>query len=132
MSFIYVCRVALVVPESFQPFRPWPARLLCHEGGLSRQEYWSTLGNTGCHILLECYISFALVTNWPEYLVLPEPPQAAAPPFLALTGANTSLPEQPQEQSPVNDPKAEVKIKSELKPRASVAKGNTKPSYYLY
>lgn len=73
MSFIYVCRVALVVPESLQPFRQWPARLLCHEGGFSRQEYWSTLGNTGCHILLECYISFALVTNWPEYLVLPEP-----------------------------------------------------------
>ena len=23
----------------------------------SRQEYWSVLGNTGCHTLLECYIS---------------------------------------------------------------------------
>ena len=74
MSFIHVHRVTSVVPESMQPYRLWPARLLCHEGGgFSRQEYWSTLGNTGCHTLPEHYISFALATNWPEYLVLPEP-----------------------------------------------------------
>ena len=44
------------------------------------------------------------------------------PPHLALTGADPSLPGQPQEQIPVDDPHAKVKIKPQLKPRGSVAK----------
>ena len=45
--------------------------------------------------------------------------QAAAPsPHLVLTGANPSPPGQPQEQTPVDDPQAEVEIKPQLKPRA--------------
>ena len=52
--------------------RLWPARLLCQGGGFSRQEYWSLLTNTGCHTLLEHYISCCPSTNSPEYLVLPE------------------------------------------------------------
>ena len=48
--------------------------------------------------------------------------QAAAPPLhLALTEASPSPPGQPQEQTPVDDPHAEVEIKPELKPRGSVA-----------
>ena len=41
--------------------------------GFSRQEYWSSLANTGCHTLLEHYISCCLSHQPPEYLVLPEP-----------------------------------------------------------
>ena len=49
--------------------------------------------------------------------------QAAAPaPQVALVGAHPRLPEQPQEQTPVNDPCAEVAIKPQLKPRGSVVK----------
>ena len=46
---------------------------------------------------------------------------AAPPPHLALTGANPSPAGQPQEQTPVDDPHAEVEIKPQLKPRGSVA-----------
>ena len=56
-SCIYVYRVTSVVSDSLQPCRLWPARLLCQGGGFSRQEYWSILANTGCHTLLEHYIS---------------------------------------------------------------------------
>ena len=55
--FVYVCRVSLVVSSSLRPCGLWPARLLCQGGGFSRQEYWSLLANTGCHTLLEHYIS---------------------------------------------------------------------------
>ena len=44
----------------------------CQEGGFSRQEYWSVLANTGCHTLLEHYISCCPSHHLP-YLVLPEP-----------------------------------------------------------
>ena len=44
--------------------------------------------------------------------------QAGAPPaYLALTGANPSSPGQPQEQTQVDNPHAEVEIKPQLKPR---------------
>ena len=54
---IYACRVTLVASGSLQPCRLWPARLLCQAGGFSRQDSWSVLANTGCHTLLEHYIS---------------------------------------------------------------------------
>jgi len=59
--------------------------------------------------------------------------QAAAPlPQLALTGANPSPPGQPQEQTPVDNPHAEVEIKPQLKPRSSVTKEeDPKPAYQL-
>ena len=56
---------------------------------------------------------------------------AAPPPHAALTGADPSLPGQPQEQTPVDDPHAEVEIKPQLKPRGSVAKEDPKPSHQL-
>ena len=40
------------------------------------------------------------------------------PPHLTLSGADPRLPEWPQEQTPVDDPYAEVEIKAQLKPRA--------------
>ena len=43
---------------TLRPCKLWPARLLCQGGGFSRQEHWSILANTGCHTLLEHYISF--------------------------------------------------------------------------
>ena len=49
--------------------------------------------------------------------------QAAAwPPPLGLTEANPGPPGQPQEQTPLDDPHAEVEIKPQLKPRGSVTK----------
>ena len=57
---------------------------------------------------------------------------AAPPPHLALTGANPSPPGQPQEQTPVDDPHAEMEIKPQLKPRGSVAKEeDPKPPHQL-
>ena len=50
-------RVVSVMSDSLRPCRLWPARLLCHGGGFSKKEYWSILANTGCHTLLQHYIS---------------------------------------------------------------------------
>ena len=135
-SCIYVHRVTLVVSDSLPPCRPWPARLLGQGGGLSRKEYWNQLANTGCHTLLEHYISCFPNCKRPWVLGAartPETQAAAPPPHLALTGANPSPPGQPQEQTPVDDPYAEVKIKLQLKPRGSVTKEeDPKPSRQLY
>jgi len=57
-SCIYTRRVALIMSNSLRSYRLWPARLLCQGEGFSRQEYWSVLANTGCHTLLEHYISW--------------------------------------------------------------------------
>ena len=133
-SCIYVQRVALVVSNSLSSCGLWPARLL--SGGFSRQEYRSILANTGCHTLLEHYISCCPSCQ------LPRVPggartlatHAAAPsPHMVFTEANPSPPGQPQGQTPVDDPLAEVEIKPQLKPRGSVAKEeDPKPSHQLY
>ena len=58
---------------------------------------------------------------------------AAPPPHLTLTGEIPSLPGQPQEQTPGDDPHVEVEIKPQLKPRGSVAKEeDPKPFHQLY
>jgi len=58
---------------------------------------------------------------------------AAPPPHLALTGAIPSPPGQPQEQSPVDNPYADMEIKPQLKPRGSVTKEeDPKPPHQLY
>ena len=50
-----------------------------------------------------------------------------------LAGTEASPPGQPQEQTPVDDPYAEVEIKPQLKPRGSMAKEeDPKPSHQLY
>ena len=66
---------ASVVSNSLQPCRLRPGRLLCKGGGFSRQEYWSVWANTGCHTLLEHYISCCpshqlpwVAWCWPEPL----------------------------------------------------------------
>ena len=104
--------------------------------GLSRQEYWSVLANISCHTLLEHRISCRPSRQLPSEPGAARAPvtQAAAPaPHLALTGEDPSPPGQPQEQTPVHDPHAEVEIKPQLKPRGSVAKEeDPKPSHQLY
>ena len=54
---------------------------------------------------------------------------AAPPPHLALTGANPSPPKQPQEQTSVDEPHAEMEIKPQLKPGA-MCKGR-RPKTFL-
>ena len=76
------------------------------------------------------------------YFLLPSPPSPLSTwccqntsdpsncttPHLALPGADPNPPGQPQEQTPVDHPHAEVEIKPQLKPRGSVAKEeNPKP-----
>ena len=103
---------------------------------LSRQEYWSILANTGCHTLLEHYISCCPSHQLPLSTGAARTPatQATAPPLhLVLTGADPSPPGQPWEQTPEDDPHAEVEIKPQLKPKGSVAKEeDPKPSNQLY
>ena len=104
--------------------------------GFSRQEYWSVLANTGLHTLLEHHISCCpscQLSCLPDAVRTPAIQAAARPPYLALTGANPSLPGQPQEQTPVGNPHAEVEIKPQLKPRGRVAEEEgPKPSHQLY
>ena len=104
--------------------------------GFSRKEYWSILANTGCHTLLEHYISCSPRCQLPLVVGaarIPVTQAAAQPPHLALTVADPNPPEQPQKQTPVDDPHAKVEIKPPLKPRGSVAKEkDSKPSHKLY
>ena len=93
-SCICVRRVASLVSDSLQSYRLWPARLLCQGEGFSRQEYWSVLANTGCHTLLEHYISCcpSHQSPWvPGAARTPATQAAAPPPHLALTGANQAF-----------------------------------------
>ena len=103
-------------------------------GSFSRQEYWSVLANTGCHTLLEHYISYCpshQVPWLPAAARTPVSKAAASPPHLALTGTDPSLPGQPQEQTPVDN--SHVEIKPQLKSRGSVAKEeDPNPSHQLY
>ena len=134
-SCFYAGRVALVVADSVWPCRLWPARLLCQGGEFSRQEYWSILANICCHTLLKHYISCcpSCQLPWiPGAARNPATQAAAPPPHLALTEANSSPPGQPQEQTPVDNPHAEVEIKAQLKPRGSVTKEDPKPSHQRY
>ena len=106
------------------------------ERGFSRQKYWSILVNTSCHTLLEHYISCCPSRQLllvPGAARTPAIQAAALPPYLALTGANPSPPGKPQEQTPEDDPHAEVEIKPQLKLRGSVAKKeDSKPFHQQY
>ena len=92
------------------------------------------MASTGCHTLLEDYISCCPRTPLvPGAARTPATQAVASAPYLALTGANPSPPGQPQEQIPVEDTHAEVEIKPQLKPRGSVAKEeDPRPSHQLY
>ena len=101
----------------------------------SRQEYWSVLANTGCHTLLDHYISCCPSCQLPWVPGAAKTPatQAAAPLQLILTGADPSLPGEPQEQTYMDSWHAEMEIKPQLIPRGSVAKEeNPKFSHQLY
>ena len=128
-------RVTLVMSNSLWPCRLWRARLL-YQGGFSRQEYWSVLVNTGCHTLLEHYISCCHSCHllWESGATRAPVTQAAAPPpHLDLTVANPSPPGKSQEQTSVDNPQTEVEIKPQLKPRDSLAKEeDPKSSHQLY
>ena len=113
---------------ALRPCRLWPARLLCQGEGVLQVRILDCIGQ----YWLPCYISCCPSCQLPWVPGAARTPatQAAAPPsHLALTGADPSPPGQPQEQTPVDDPHAEVEIQPQLKPRGSVAKEeDPKPS----
>ena len=91
------------------------------EGASPGKNTGAILASTGCHALLEHYISCCPSRQppWVPGAARNPATQAAAPhPHLGLTGADPSPPGQPQEQTPVDDPHAEVEIKPQLNPRA--------------
>ena len=104
--------------------------------GLLQARVLERIGQYCCHTLIEHYISCCPSCQLPcvHGAARTSATQAAAPPpHLALTGADPSPPGQPQEQTPVDDPHAEVEIKPQLKPRGSVTKEeDPKPSHQLY
>ena len=116
-------RVTSVVSDSLRPCRLWPARLLCQGGGLQAR------------ILEHIDQSWLPSPSRTLYFLLPEPPTplsawcclspcdpSSCPTSTpGLTGANPSPPGQPQGQTPVHDPHAEVEIKPQLRPRGGVA-----------
>ena len=68
--------------------------------GFSRQEFWSILVNTCCHMLLEHYLSCcpSCQLPWvPGAARTPVTQATAPPPHLGLTGANPSPPGKPQQ-----------------------------------
>ena len=99
-SYAYARRVASVMSNPLQPCRLWPARLLCQEGGFSRQEYWSNIGqywlpypSRALYLLLPCQLPWV-----PGAARNTVTQVAAPPPHLTLTGAKPSHPEQPWEK----------------------------------
>ena len=99
------------------------ARILEHIG-----QYWLSYPSRALYFLLPW-----LPTPLSTWCFQNPVTQAAAPSsHLALTGANQSPPRQPQEQTPVDEPHAELEIKPQLKPRGSVAKEDPKLSHQLY
>ena len=117
-SCVYAHRVASVLSDSLQR-----CRLACQssvsERGFSGQEYWSILSNTGCHTLLEHYISCCHSCQFPWVPGAARTPlaQAAAPPSHLASQGKTCFPEQPLEQ-----PRWMTHMqKPQLKPRGSVA-----------
>ena len=111
------------------------ARLLCQGGGFSRQAYWCVLANTGCHPLLEHYISCCPGRQppWGPGAARTPAAQAAAPPPHQPSQGNPSPPGQPQELSPSGWATRRGGNKPQLKPRGSVAQEeDPKPSHWLY
>ena len=109
--------------NALRPCRLWPARLLCQDGGVLQARILEHIGQYWLpYPSKSTIISDALAANSPGAARTPVTQAAALPPHLALTGANQSPPGQPQEQTLVDDPHAEVKIKPQLKPRGSVTK----------
>ena len=87
--------------------------------GLSRQEYWSVLAHIGCLTLLEHYISCfpSHQHPWvPGADITPATQAAELPPYPAFTGTGPSPSGQPQEQTPADNPHAEVEIKPQWNP----------------
>jgi len=94
----------------------------CGLPGFSVRERGSLGKNTGAYwpilvTLLEHYISCCPSRQLPWEPGAARTQAAAPPPHLALREANPSPPGQPQEQTPVDNPHAEVEIKPQLKPR---------------
>ena len=122
ISCIYARKVTSIVSNCFRPCSLWPARLLCQGGssGKNTAVYWPILVAipSGALYFLLPY-PLTPLSNW--CYQNPATQRAASPPHLALTMANPSPPGQPQEQTPVDDPHAEVEIKPQLKLRGSVA-----------
>ena len=94
----------------------------------SRQECWNVLASTGRRFLLPS--PPAPLRAW--CCQSPVAQAAAPPPHPALTGADPGPPGQPQEQTPVDDPRAEGN-KTTIESQGSVAKeGDPKPPRQLY
>ena len=104
--------------------------------GFSRQEDWGILSNAGCHTLLEhCISRCPSRRQAPEDVVLPETlrPSSCTTSTPGPHRGRPKPPGQPQEQTPVDDPHAEVGIKPQLKPKGCVAEEeDPKPSHWLY
>lgn len=111
-SSVFALSFASGLSDSFLPWRLWQDSLSGR--GFSMQESWSVLANTDCHALLEHYISRCPYCQTPEHTALARTSvtqSAAPPPHLALKGANPRTPRQPQEQTPVDKPHAEMDVK---------------------
>ena len=122
--------VTLVMPNFLWPCGMWPAR------GVLQERILEGIGQYWLPSILEHYISCfpSHQLPWvPGAARTPGTQEAAPPAHLDLTGANPSPPGQPQEQTPVDDPHAEVEIKPQLKSKGSVAEEeDPKPSHQLY
>ena len=127
-SCVYARRVASIMSDALQPCRLCLTSLLHQGGGSPGKNTGIVLANTGCHTLLEHYISYCPSHQLPWVTGAartPETQAAAPPPHLALTGANPSPPGQPQEQIPVNHLHVEVEIKPQMKTRGSELRKKT-------
>ena len=133
-SCIYAHTVTSVVSGLCDPVDCGLPGFSVREGVLSRQEYWSILANTGCHTLLDHYISCCPSCQLPCTLCCQNPcdPRLCTTFIPGPNRGNPSPPGQPQKQNPVDDPHEEVEMKPQLKPRGSVAKEDPKPSHQLY
>ena len=109
---------------TLRPCGLWPASLLCQGVGVLQAR---TLEPVGQRWLPHPSRALCLLLPQPPAplrtwcCLNPCDPSSCTASTPGLTGANPRPPGQPQEQTPVDDPHAEVEIKPQMKPRASVA-----------
>ena len=99
--------------------------------GFSRQEYWNGLPYPSRALYFQLPYPPTPLSNW--CCQMPCNSSSCTTSTTGPHGANPSPPGQPQEQTLVDDPHAEVAIKPQLKHRGSVAKEeDPKLSHQLY
>ena len=117
-----LCRKVLDMTEWLTCTESVACQTSLSERGFSMQEYWRVLANTGCHTLLEHYISCCPGHQIP-WVTGAARTLATQAPHLGLSGANPSLLGQCQELNPSGQPTCRGGNKTTVEPQGECGWG---------